>query len=103
MSSKKILLVFGATGKQGGSVVSSILSDAKASQQFKIRGVTRGTLTFLLLNNLLLTPLFPSDTSKPAAKALEAKGVETVTASFDDSASLKAAMKDVYAVFAMTN
>jgi hypothetical protein len=43
------------------------------------------------------------DTSKPAAKALEAKGVETVTASFDDAGSLKAAMKDVYAVFAMTN
>lgn len=45
----------------------------------------------------------PPDTAKPAAKALEAKGVETVTASFDDATSLKAAMKDVYAAFAVTN
>lgn len=42
MSAKKILLVFGATGRQGGSVINSILSDDKASQLFKIRGVTRG-------------------------------------------------------------
>ena len=59
MSSKKIVVVFGATGNQGGSVVHSILNDPRASQQFSIRGVTR-------------------DPSSSKAKALAAKGVECV-------------------------
>jgi uncharacterized protein YbjT (DUF2867 family) len=84
MASKKVLLVFGATGKQGGSVVKSILADSNASELFRICGVTR-------------------DTSKPAAQALEAKGVETVAASLDDAESLKKAMQGAYAVYAMTN
>jgi uncharacterized protein YbjT (DUF2867 family) len=41
-SAQKILLVFGATGKQGGSVIKSVLSDKNASELFRIRGVTRG-------------------------------------------------------------
>lgn len=60
MSAKKVLVVFGATGSQGGSVIKSFLSDPKASQEFRIRGITR-------------------DPSKPNAKALAEKGVETVT------------------------
>jgi hypothetical protein len=62
MAAKNIVVVFGATGKQGGSVVSSILGDPKASAQFAIRGVTR-------------------DVTKPAAKALAEKGVEIATVS----------------------
>lgn len=53
----KILTVFGATGKQGGSVIRTILQDAKLSQEFKIRGITR-------------------DTTKPGAQALSKQGVE---------------------------
>ncbi|KAK9546923.1 hypothetical protein V6Z77_009150 [Aspergillus fumigatus] len=53
----KILTVFGATGKQGGSVIRTILQDAKLSQEFRIRGITR-------------------DTTKPAAQALSKQGVE---------------------------
>lgn len=60
MSDKKLLVVFGATGQQGGSVITSILNDQKVASQWKIRGITR-------------------DPSKPNAKALEAKGVETAT------------------------
>lgn len=56
----KLITVFGATGVQGGSVIRAILNDATLSKEFKIRGVTR-------------------DTSKPAAKELEAKGVEVVS------------------------
>ena len=59
MSAKKILAVFGATGKQGGSVIKSVLGDSKASQEFKIRAITR-------------------DPSKPNAQALAEKGVECV-------------------------
>lgn len=62
MSAKKIIVVFGATGGQGGSVVRSILGDPKAASQFSIRAVTR-------------------DVTKPAAKDLEAKGCEVVSVS----------------------
>lgn len=60
MSAQKILVVFGATGVQGGSVIKSILGDPKAAEVFKLRGITR-------------------DPSKPNAKALAEKGVECVT------------------------
>lgn len=60
--SKKIVVVFGATGVQGGSVVKSLLDDPRAVEQFKVRAVTR-------------------DPSKPNAKALAEKGVECVTVS----------------------
>lgn len=59
MATKKILVVFGATGVQGGSVVRSILGDPETKSAFSVRGVTR-------------------DVTKPSAKALEALGVETV-------------------------
>ena len=60
MSTKKLLVVFGATGAQGGSVIKAVLKDPKAAGEFKIRGITR-------------------DPTKPNAKALAEKGVETVT------------------------
>ena len=60
MSAKKILVVFGATGNQGGSVVKVILGDPVAAEQFHIRAITR-------------------DPSKPAAAALAEKGVAVVT------------------------
>ena len=60
MAAKKILVVFGATGNQGGSVINSILGDAKASAEFQLRGITR-------------------DPSAARAKALSDKGVECVT------------------------
>lgn len=58
----KLLTVFGATGKQGGSIIDAVLSDAKLREEFTIRGITR-------------------DASKPAAQALAARGVEVVAVS----------------------
>jgi uncharacterized protein YbjT (DUF2867 family) len=63
MSSKKILVVFGATGNQGGSVINSILSDPITAEQFQITGITR-------------------DPSKPSALALAEKGVKLVKVSW---------------------
>jgi uncharacterized protein YbjT (DUF2867 family) len=80
----KILVIIGATGKQGGSVVKSLLADSDASSQFKIRGVTR-------------------DVSKPAAQALTKQGVEMVSADLDDKASLVKAFEGAYGVFAVTD
>ena len=84
MADKKILVVFGATGNQGGSVINSILSDSKTSNEFKIRGITR-------------------DPSKPNAQALVARGVECVAADINSKDQIKAALQGAYAVFAVTN
>ncbi|KAI9648249.1 hypothetical protein NHQ30_002881 [Ciborinia camelliae] len=84
MSFKQLIVVFGATGAQGGSVVRSILSDPKLKESWAVRGVTR-------------------DVAKPSAKALEALGAETVAADLNDAATLKTAVKGAYAVFAVTN
>jgi len=84
MAAKKVVVVFGATGLQGGSVVKSILGDAKMRESWTVRGVTR-------------------DVTKPSAKALEKLGATTVAADLNDISSLKAAMKGAYGVFAVTN
>lgn len=62
MATKKVLVVFGATGIQGGSVVRAMLGDARTREAWTVRGVTR-------------------DTSKPSAKALETLGAQTVAVS----------------------
>jgi uncharacterized protein YbjT (DUF2867 family) len=62
MAAKKVLVVFGATGIQGGSVIKAVLGDAKMKESWTVRGVTR-------------------DVSKASAKALEALGAETVAVS----------------------
>lgn len=59
MSSAKILVVFGGTGVQGGSVIKSILGDPRTAKKFKIRAISR-------------------DPSKPNAQALIKQGVECV-------------------------
>ncbi|RLL97433.1 hypothetical protein CFD26_106070 [Aspergillus turcosus] len=79
----KILTVFGATGKQGGSVIRAILQDAKLSQEFKIRGITR-------------------DTTKPAAQALAKKGVELRNADMNSKESLVQALQGSHSVFLVT-
>ena len=84
MAQKKVLVVFGATGNQGGSVIESILEDPDTANEFKIRGITR-------------------DPSKPNAKALEAKGVETIAANINSKEQVKAALQGAYAVLAVTN
>lgn len=79
----KLLVVLGATGNQGGSVVSAVLNDPKLSQTYKIRAVTR-------------------DPSKPAAQSLQQKGVDVVTGDANDVESLKKAFSGAYAIFGVT-
>ncbi|KAL9009115.1 MAG: hypothetical protein Q9173_005827 [Seirophora scorigena] len=84
MADKKVFVVFGATGNQGGSVINSVLSDPAAAQEFRIRGITR-------------------DPSKPNAQALTARGVECVTGDINDKASLTKALAGAHSVYAVTN
>lgn len=79
----KLLVVFGATGQQGGSLISTVLADPDLSKQYTIRAVTR-------------------DTSKPAAQALKSKGVELAQGDADDKASLQQALKHAHTVFFLT-
>ncbi|OWP04720.1 hypothetical protein B2J93_4002 [Marssonina coronariae] len=47
MAAKRVLVVFGATGLQGGSVVKAVLGDAKIKERWTIRGVIRRLLRSL--------------------------------------------------------
>ena len=82
--SQPIIVVFGATGKQGGSVIETILADPSTKSKYKLRGVTR-------------------DVSKPASKALTEQGVEMVAADMDDEAAVIKAIQGAYGVFAVTD
>jgi uncharacterized protein YbjT (DUF2867 family) len=78
MSSQKLVLVTGATGSQGGSVVQALLE-----RGHKVRGMTRN-----------------ADSS--AAHKLQQRGVEVVTGDFIDHDSLVRAASGVDTIFTMT-
>lgn len=80
----KIITVFGATGNQGGSVITSIQANSTLSSEYKIRGITR-------------------DPSKPAGQKLAEKGVELVKADLSDKESVKKAVEGSDVVFGVTN
>jgi uncharacterized protein YbjT (DUF2867 family) len=71
------VLVTGATGKQGGSVVKALLDYGH-----RVRGLTR-------------------DPDSEKARLLEEEGVEIVKGDFNDPESIRKAMKNVDAVFLM--
>ncbi|EAQ88704.1 hypothetical protein CHGG_05323 [Chaetomium globosum CBS 148.51] len=79
-ATKKLVVVVGATGNQGGSVARRFLQDSR----FAVRGLTR-------------------DPSSAAAKELAALGVEVVRADLDDVDSLKTAFAGANIIFSVTN
>ncbi|KAM4632263.1 nmrA-like family domain-containing protein 1 [Discoglossus pictus] len=79
MATKKIV-VFGATGAQGGSVVKALLEDGT----FSVRAVTR-------------------DPKKEAALKLSQAGADVVAANMDDVKSVEAALSGAYGAFVVTN
>lgn len=81
-SEKPILVVLGATGNQGGSVISYFLS--LSPSPYAIRAVTR-------------------DTSSTKAIALASQGVEVVAGDFNDPKSLDAAFIGAYVIFSVTD
>ncbi|KAG0043361.1 hypothetical protein BGZ83_011484 [Gryganskiella cystojenkinii] len=83
MSNKQILVVFGATGNQGGSVVQTFLEDHDLARKYHVRAVTR-------------------DINKPEAMVLQAKGAEVVQGDSDDAASLPRVLQGAHSVFITT-
>jgi len=80
MSQKPIVLVTGATGAQGGAVVSELLKGDKLT----IRAITRNP-------------------SSPKARALTSKGVQVVKADMSDAASLRSAFSGVDRAYLVTD
>lgn len=77
---KKLVVVMGATGAQGGSLVQALLKDGS----YAVRAVSR-------------------DPTSEASKKLAAQGVEVVKAHANNKDELVDAFKGAYAVFAVTN
>lgn len=82
--SKKLLVVFGATGNQGGSTANIVLDDPELSSQYSVRAITRSA-------------------SNPKAQELKSKGAEIVEADMDDTSSLTRALQGAHTVFAVTS
>src|SRR6187402_2756826 len=81
MASKKIIVVFGATGAQGGGVARAIFNDKNS--EFAVRAVTR-------------------DINSEKAKELARLGAELVTADLDDPASIQKALEGAYGAYFVT-
>ena len=79
MSERRTILVTGATGKQGGAVLRHLRRGP-----FELRALTRNP-------------------ESEAARALASQGIRVVHGDLDDAASLKAALADVWGVFAVQN
>lgn len=79
----KVLVVFGATGQQGKSVVNVVQNDPELSKEYSIRAVTRNV-------------------SGAAAQTLKSQNVEVIQGDLDDSASVAAAVKDAHTVVLIT-
>lgn len=79
MADARMVLITGATGKQGGAVTRHL-----GGKGFKLRAMTRKV-------------------DSEAAKALAAAGVEVVKGDLNDAASLEAALKGAWGAFAVQN
>ncbi|KAI5127958.1 nmrA-like family domain-containing protein 1 isoform X1 [Manis pentadactyla] len=80
MADRTLVVVFGATGAQGGSVARTLLADGT----FRVRVVTR-------------------DPRQKAAKQLRLQGADVVQGDQDDEASMELALTGAHAAFIVTN
>ncbi|KAG0044538.1 hypothetical protein BGZ83_010247 [Gryganskiella cystojenkinii] len=81
--SKKTIVVFGATGNQGGSIINTFLEDAELSKKYHMRAVTRNV-------------------NKVEAMALQSKSAEVVQGDVDDALSLPRVLRGAHAVYLVT-
>ncbi len=76
-TSENVILVFGATGQQGGAVASALLADG-----WSVRALVR-------------------DLKAPKARETASLNIEVVQGDFNDEASIRSAMTGVYGVFSV--
>src|ERR671915_363013 len=76
---ERLILVCGATGKQGGAVARSLLESG-----FRVRGLTR-------------------DLQKPEAQALAEQGAEVVQGDMEDRSAMDRVLEGAYGVFSVQN
>jgi uncharacterized protein YbjT (DUF2867 family) len=81
VAERKVIVVTGATGAQGGGLARAILAEPEAG--FTVRALTR-------------------DADSEAAGALAAAGAEIVSADLDDPASLERAFEGAYGAYCVT-
>lgn len=81
MAERKVIVVTGATGAQGGGLARAILAEPDAG--YAVRAVTR-------------------DANSDAARALADAGAEVVTADLDDPASIERAFDGAYGAYCVT-
>ena len=81
MSSKKVIVVFGATGAQGGGLARAILHDVGG--EFSVRATTRNV-------------------NSEKAKELATSGAEVVYADIDDATLVQDALKGAYGAYFVT-
>jgi uncharacterized protein YbjT (DUF2867 family) len=81
MAEQKVIVVFGATGAQGGGLVRAIHADSGGG--FVARALTR-------------------DVNSPKAAALKELGAQVVAANVDDPASIEKAFEGAYGAFCVT-
>jgi len=76
---ERLIVVAGATGKQGGAVARSLLA-----RGFQVRALTRNP-------------------QKPEAQALADQGAEVVQGDMEDSSSMERALEGAYGIFSVQN
>jgi uncharacterized protein YbjT (DUF2867 family) len=81
MAQKDVIVVFGATGAQGGGLAHAILNDPQS--KFSVRAITR-------------------DPNSDKARALAKMGAEVVAGDIDDIDSMKRALQGAYGAFFVT-
>jgi hypothetical protein len=81
MADKRIIVVVGATGAQGGGLARAILNAAQSA--FSVRALTR-------------------DVNSEKAQALAKEGAEVVAADLDNSESLNRAFAGAYGAYCVT-
>ena len=78
-NAERVVLVTGATGRQGGAVARNLLG-----RGFRVRALTR-------------------DPQKPSARSLAERGAEVVRGDLEDRSSVDLALEGVYGLFSVQN
>lgn len=84
MDERKLLVVIGITGNQGGSVARTFLNDPGMRSKYRLRGVSRNS-------------------SSDQSQDLITQGVEMVSADLHDPPSLLKAFEGAHAIFSVTD